>query len=182
MGAGTGGTSATMGRYLRYRRYPTRLCVADVEHSAFLDAFCSGDVRQTCERPSLIEGVGRPRCEPSFVPGVVDRMIKVPDAASIGAMSVLTRRLRRPVGGSTGTNFLALCRLASEMREAGVIGSVVTLICDSGERYRQTYYDPQWLAARGLDPAPYDAALSAFLDTGAPLRLAIPDAVNPRSD
>ena len=35
---------------------------------------------------------------------------------------------------------------------------------------------------RGLDPAPYDAALSAFLDTGAPLRLAIPDAVNPRSD
>ena len=58
----------------------------------------------------------------------------------------------------------------------------MTLICDSGERYRQTYYDPQWLAARGLDPAPYDAALSAFLDTGAPLRLAIPDAVNPRSD
>lgn len=40
MGAGTGGTSATMGRYLRYRRYPTRLCVADVEHSAFFDAFC----------------------------------------------------------------------------------------------------------------------------------------------
>lgn len=179
MGAGTGGTSATMGRYLRYRRHPTRLCVADVEHSAFFDAFCNGDSARTCERPSLIEGVGRPRCEPSFVPGVVDRMMKVPDAASVAAMNVLTRRLRRPVGGSTGTNFLALCRLAAEMRQQGQTGSLVTLICDSGERYRQTYYEPQWLSARGLDPAPYEAALSAFLDSGAPLRLDIADAGNP---
>ncbi len=179
MGAGTGGTSATIGRYLRYRRYPTRLCVADVEHSAFFDAFCAGDCTRVCERPSLIEGVGRPRCEPSFVPGVVDRMMKVPDAASIAAMNVLTRRLPRSVGGSTGTNFLALCRLAAEMRRTGQTGSLVTLICDSGERYRQTYYEPSWLAARGLDPAPYEAALAAFLETGQSLTVSVQDADNP---
>ncbi|MGJ4941502.1 PLP-dependent cysteine synthase family protein [Bradyrhizobium sp. HKCCYLS1011] len=179
MGAGTGGTSATIGRYLRYRRYPTRLCVADVEHSAFFDAFCSGDCARVCERPSLIEGVGRPRCEPSFVPGVVDRMMKVPDAASIAAMNVLTRRLPRAVGGSTGTNFLPLCRLAAEMHRAGQTGSLVTLICDSGERYRQSYYEPGWLAGRGLDPAPYEAALTAFLQTGAPLTISVQDADNP---
>jgi cysteine synthase A len=153
--------------------------VADVEHSAFFDAFCKGDCAQTCERPSLIEGVGRPRCEPSFVAGVVDRMMKVPDAASIAAMNVLTRRLRRPVGGSTGTNFLALCRLAAEMVQNGQAGSLVTLICDSGERYRQTYYEPQWLTARGLEPAPTEAALNAFLDRGEPLRLDVADADNP---
>jgi cysteine synthase A len=181
MGAGTGGTSATIGRYLRYRCFPTRLCVADVEHSAFFDAFCKGDCTQLCERPSLIEGVGRPRCEPSFVPGVVDRMMKVPDAASIAAMNVLSRRLRRAVGGSTGTNFLAMCRLAAEMRKRDETGSLVTLICDSGERYRQTYYAPDWLAARGLDPAPYEAALTAFLECGGPLELAIDDAENPRN-
>jgi cysteine synthase len=105
--------------------------------------------------------------------------MKVPDAASIAAMNVLTRRLRRPVGGSTGTNFLALCRLAAEMREARATGSLVTLICDSGERYRQTYYEPQWLVARGLDPAPIEAVLTDFLDTGTPLRLDILDADNP---
>lgn len=181
MGAGTGGTSATIGRYLRYRQYPTRLCVADVEHSAFFDCFSTQDRTQICERPSLIEGVGRPRCEPSFVPGVVDRMMKIPDAATIAAMNLLTRRLRRAVGGSTGTNFLALCRLADEMRNAGETGSLVTLICDSGERYRQTYYEPQWLAARGLDPAPYEAELSAFLETGKPLSFAVADAANPQS-
>jgi cysteine synthase len=179
MGAGTGGTSATIGRYLRYRCYPTRLCVADVEHSAFFDCFRNNDRSHVCARPSLIEGVGRPRCEPSFVPGVVDRMMKVPDAASIAAMNVLSRLLRRPVGGSTGTNFLALCRLAAEMRRAGETGSLVTLICDSGERYRQTYYAPDWLAAQGLDPAPYEAELSSFLQTAHPPGFAIEDAQNP---
>jgi cysteine synthase A len=181
MSAGTGGTSATIGRYLRYRQFPTRLCVADVEHSAFFDCFCHQDRSHVCERPSLIEGVGRPRCEPSFIPGVVDRMMKIPDAASIAAMNVLSRRLRRPVGGSTGTNFLALCRLASEMRRAGDTGSLVTLICDSGERYRQTYYEPQWLAAHGLDPAPFEAELSSFLETAQPLGFTIEDASNPDS-
>jgi len=181
MGAGTGGTSATIGRYLRYRQYPTRLCVADVEHSAFFDCFRAQDRTQVCEKSSLIEGVGRPRCEPSFMPGVVDRMMKIPDAATIAAMNVLSRRLRRPVGGSTGTNFLALCRLAAEMRKAGETGSLVTLICDSGERYRQTYYEPEWLKARGLDPALFEAELSAFLETGKPLGFTIEDAANPQS-
>jgi cysteine synthase A len=108
-------------------------------------------------------------------------MMKIPDAASIAAMKVLSRQLRRPVGGSTGTNFLALCRLASEMRQAGETGSLVTLICDSGERYRQTYYEPAWLAARGLDPAPYEAELSSFLETAHPLTFTVGDAANPSS-
>jgi cysteine synthase A len=179
MSAGTGGTSATIGRYVRYRRFPTRLCVADVEHSAFFDGFRKRDRSCVCERPSRIEGVGRPRFEPSFIPGVVDRMMKVPDAASIAAMNVLSRLLRRPVGASTGTNFLALCRLASEMCRAGETGSLVTLICDSGERYRQTYYEPQWLAGCGIDPAPYEAALNLFLQSAHPLDFAIEDAENP---
>ena len=45
------------------------------------------------------EGIGRPRVEPSFVPGVIDRMIAVEDAASIGAMRALSDRLGRRVGG-----------------------------------------------------------------------------------
>jgi cysteine synthase len=115
------------------------------------------------------------------VPGVVDRMMKIPDAATIAAMNVLSRRLRRAVGGSTGTNFLALCRLASDMRQANQTGSLVTLICDSGERYRQTYYEPEWLRARGLDPAPFEAALSSFLDTAQPLALEFEDVTNPQN-
>ena len=43
MSAGTGGTSATIGRYIRYRQHDTQLCVADPENSVFYDYFQSGD-------------------------------------------------------------------------------------------------------------------------------------------
>ena len=43
MSAGTGGTSATLGRYIRYRQHQTRLCVADPENSVFYDYYHSGD-------------------------------------------------------------------------------------------------------------------------------------------
>jgi cysteine synthase len=166
MSAGTGGTSATIGRYIRYRNYDTRLCVVDVEHSAFYDSYCRKDPNVTCARPSRIEGVGRPRVEPSFIPDVIDHMIKIPDAGSIAAMHVLSERLFRRVGGSTGTNFLGLCWIASCMMAAGEEGSLVSLICDSGDRYTSTYYNPEWLEQNGIDIAPYREMIETFLDTG----------------
>jgi cysteine synthase A len=167
MAAGTGGTWATIGRYIRYRNFATRLCVVDVEHSAFYDAYCNGDIEATCKHPSRIEGVGRPRVEPSFIPSVIDHMIKIPDVASIAAMHVLSNRLFRRVGGSTGTNFFGLCWIASGMMAAGEEGSLVSLICDSGDRYTSTYYNPDWLRANHIDIAPYSDMLETFLDTGA---------------
>lgn len=166
MSAGTGGTAATLGRYIRYRNFDTRLCVVDVEHSAFFDAYRTGDREVRCATGSRIEGIGRPRVEPSFVPEVVDYMIKIPDAVSIAAMRVLSRRLFRKVGGSTGTNFFALCWVAAQMLEAGEEGSLVSLICDSGERYMETYYDDDWLRRNGIDIAPHCTMLETFLDTG----------------
>ncbi len=93
-------------------------------------------------------------------------MIRVPDAASIAAMHVLSDRLFRRVGGSTGTNFFGLCWIAANMLREGRKGSLVSLICDSGERYASTYYSPDWLAAQGLDIAPHRAMIERFLDTG----------------
>jgi cysteine synthase len=83
VGAGTGGTSATIGRYLRYRRHVTRLCVVDPENSAFYPAHAESRYDIVISASSRIEGIGRPRVEPSFLPAVVDRMVSVPDAASI---------------------------------------------------------------------------------------------------
>jgi cysteine synthase A len=168
MSAGTGGTSATIGRYIRYRRHATHLSVADVERSAFFDGFRTGDPDCRCEQPTRIEGIGRPRVEPSFIPGVIDHMVRIPDAASIAAMHILSRRLGRRVGGSTGTNFVAVCARADRMRRSGEEGSIVTLICDSGERYANTYYSDAWLQSAGIDPSAYEPRLEAFL-AGAPL-------------
>jgi len=166
MSAGTGGTTATLGRYIRYRHHVTRLCAVDVERSVFFDSFAREDRSLTSPHGSRIEGIGRPRVEPSFIPDVIDRMVRVPDAASLAAMRVLSRRLGRRIGGSTGTNFFGLCVIAAEMRRAGEEGSLLSLICDSGDRYGATYYDDAWLAAQGLDIAPWEDRIAALLDGG----------------
>ena len=51
------------------------------------------------------------------------------------------------------------------MLERGETGSVVTLLCDGGERYRHTYYDDAWLAAHDLDLGPPRQAMERFLST-----------------
>jgi cysteine synthase A len=52
------------------------------------------------------------------------------------------------------------------MLAAGRTGSVVTLLCDGGERYACTYYDDAWVSGQGLDLAPHTATLEHFARTG----------------
>jgi cysteine synthase len=165
MGAGTGGTTATLGRYSRLMRYRTRLCVVDPEDSIFYSSW-TGDPSVFSGRPSRIEGIGRQRVEPSFLPDIVDRMIRVPDAASIATMRLVRERTGRSVGGSTGTNVWGAFVLVAELLSRGERGSLVTLICDGGERYAGTYYSDAWVDDQGLEPAPYAAALEQFLERG----------------
>ena len=73
VGAGTGGTSATIGRYIRYQRHATQMCVADPTGSVFGQYHRTGNAALTAAG-SRIEGIGRPRVEPSFIRTLVDRM------------------------------------------------------------------------------------------------------------
>ncbi len=150
VGAGTGGTSATIGRYMRYQRHHgdgCQLCVADPDGSVFSAYHQSGDTSIT-GTGSRIEGIGRPRVEASFVRTVIDRMIDVADVDSIAAMQALSGVLGRKVGPSTGTNFVAMLALAHEMLARGERGAILSLLCDSGERYLPTYYDAAWVQQR----------------------------------
>lgn len=167
VGAGTGGTATTIGRYIRYQSHDTKLCVVDPEHSATFDYYRTGDASITYPQGSGVEGIGRPRVEPSFVRTVVDRMVKVPDAASYAAMFFLHRLMGKRAGPSTGTNLWGAFELIAEMARAGESGSVVTLICDSGERYLQTYYDDAWMAQKKIDLRPWQRQLSDFHKSGA---------------
>jgi cysteine synthase A len=164
VGAGTGGTSATLGRYVRYRRLGTRIAVVDPENSVFHDYFSSRDPSLTIAASSRIEGIGRPRVEPSFLPDVIDRVIAVPDAASIAAIRFLEGWLGRRCGGSTGTNLMGCLTLMAEMQAAGERGSIVTLLCDPGERYLGTYYDDDWLSANDLEIGPHLADIERFFE------------------
>jgi cysteine synthase A len=166
VGAGTGGTSATIGRYLRYHCHDTGLAVVDPENSAFYPGWLSGVGNYSTGKPSRIEGIGRPRMEPSFIPAVIDRMIQVPDAASVAAMRHLHGLGGLHAGPSTGTNLWGVWQLVSEMVAEGRRGSIVSLMCDGGDRYTGSYYSPEWLGRQGLDPTPYEALIERFFETG----------------
>ncbi|HSD16427.1 MAG TPA: PLP-dependent cysteine synthase family protein [Thermomonas sp.] len=164
-GAGTGGTSATIGRYLRYRGLPTRLCVAEPEGAAFAIGWRTRDREACAGQPTCIEGIGRPRVEPGFLFEVVDEVIEVTDAASVAAMLLLEERLGVRYGGSSGTNLVACLALASCLRDAGRSGSIVTLLCDRGTRYRETLYDADWRQAHSIDASAWLQQLRTTLDS-----------------
>lgn len=171
---GTGGTATTLGRYVRYCGHPTRVLCADPEISVLFDYYrseCAGaaDPSLVLEQGSRIEGIGRPRVEPSFIAGCVDAMVKVPDALSLAAMRHVSAVLGRRVGGSTGTQFVGVLLAARKMYEEGRMGSVVSILCDSGDRYTHSYYDPDWYVRQGID---IDAADTQWMRAlqGDPLR------------
>lgn len=163
-GAGTGGTSATLGRYVRYQRHDTRICVADPDNSVFFDHFLTGDPGLRADCGSRIDGIGRPCVEASFVRTVIDAMVKVPDGYSLAALGYLHRALGRKCGGSTGSIFCAVLSLADAMRQHGEAGSIVAILCDGGELYLHNYYNPEWLLANGFNLAGQAAEIAAFAE------------------
>ena len=153
VGAGTGGTSATIGRFVRYQCHDSQVCVADPEGSVFGDYHRTGDTSLTGPG-SQIEGIGRPRVEASFIRTLVDRMLTVSNIDSVAAMQVLSDLLGRKVGPSTGTNLVGMLTLACEMRKAGQQGAILSLLCDAGERYLGSYFSEPWVAEHMGDCAP----------------------------
>ncbi len=134
--------------------------MVDPQNSVFFDYWQSRDAALKSPVGSKIEGIGRPRVEPSFIPAVIDDMLRVPDAASVATSHWLETVLGRKVGASTGTNVWGALQLAAKMRDEGRKGAIVTLLCDSGERYLETYYNPQWVEQNIGDLTPWLAQIA----------------------
>lgn len=165
MGAGTGGTAASLARYARYTGHRVRVCVTDPENSAFFPGWRDND-RTVTAKGSRIEGIGRPKVEPSFLFPLINRMIRVPDPLSIATMRVAKERLGIAPGGSTGTGLYGALKVLRELHERRERGTVVTVLCDSGERYLDTYYNDTWLDQQGIDFRPWMDTVDRFFETG----------------
>ncbi|OON83023.1 hypothetical protein B1H18_01405 [Streptomyces tsukubensis] len=165
MGAGTGGTAASLARHARYTGHRVRVCVTDPENSAFFPGWRDND-RTVTATGSRIEGIGRPKVEPSFLFPLVNRMIRVPDPVSIATMRVAKERLGVAPGGSTGTGLYGALKILRELHRRHETGTVVTVLCDSGERYLDTYYSDAWLEQQGIDFRPWVDTVERFFETG----------------
>ncbi len=78
----------------------------------------------------------------------------------------MEKLLNRRCGGSTGTKLYAAFQIISKLNAQNQEASVVSMICDAGERYLDTYYNNHWLEEKGFDIAPYQKQLDAFYKTG----------------
>ena len=166
-GAGTGGTSGTIGRHLHHVGSRARVCVADPSGAAFARGWRSRDRDAEATQASCIEGIGRRRVEPCFDFESVHAIAQVDDAASIAAIWWLEREVGRRYGGSSGTNLAAAFQLAATMKARGERGTIVLLLCDLGERYADTVYSPAWVARQGLEPGRWLRSLERTARTGA---------------
>lgn len=126
VGAGTGATSAAIGRHLRTHGLPTRLALVDPENSAYFPAWVTGAGDYGTGMPSRIPGIGRPRVEPGFQPGVLDLVIPVPDEASLEYQQRLHAQ-GITAGPATGTNLWGVDHLRTAL---GVTGTIVSIIGD----------------------------------------------------
>ncbi|MCL4115426.1 UNVERIFIED_CONTAM: hypothetical protein GTU68_027986 [Idotea baltica] len=131
-----------------------------------LNGHYMGNKDLTLQCGSRIEGIGRPRVEPSFIPGVIDEMRTISDVESVATVRWLENILGRKAGASTGTNLFGALQLACEMQQQGEKGSIVTLLCDSGERYLDTYYNEEWVTENIGDLTPVLSQLEEFGKTG----------------
>ena len=77
------------------------------------------------------------------------------------------------VGGSTGTNFVGVLQVAQAMRRRGETGSIVTILCDGGERYAHSYYNRDWYLERGIPMVENDGLVAAAVNGETPLALPV---------
>jgi cysteine synthase A len=133
-GVGTGGTLTGTGRYLREKNPKIRLAAVEPTTSAVISGGTMG--------PHMIQGIGA-----GFIPGnldtkLIDEVVQVDSASAIAASQELALKEGLLAGISAGANVLAARQLAQRPENQGK--TIVTIICDTGERYISTllfYHD-----------------------------------------
>jgi cysteine synthase A len=142
---GTGGTLAGTARGLRARNRAVQIGLADPQGSALYNWFTSGELR--AEGSSISEGIGTSRITANFADTPVEHPFQIPDSESIPLVYDLIRSEGLLLGGSSGVNVSGAVRMAQALGPGHVI---VTILCDSGLRYRQRLFNREFLEARGL--------------------------------
>jgi cysteine synthase A len=121
---GTGGTVSGVGRVLKERDATTLVVAVEPDSSAVLSGERPG--------PSKIQGIGAGFVPANYHASVVDRILRVTDRDAYDMKVRLAREEGLLVGISAGANLVAACEVA---RELGPGHDVVTVLCDTGERY-----------------------------------------------
>ena len=145
---GTGGTLAGVAMGLKRRSGHIKIGLADPMGAALYSYYTSGELASSGD--SITEGIGQGRVTANLEGFAPDFAWQVPDEEALPILFDLVGEEGLCLGGSSGINIAGAIRMAREM---GPGHTIVTILCDYGNRYQSKLFNPQFLAAKGL-PVP----------------------------
>ncbi|MBE0454450.1 cysteine synthase A [Roseovarius autotrophicus] len=149
---GSGGTLAGVAMALQDKG--VKIGLADPDGAALHSYYTTGELK--AEGSSITEGIGQGRVTANLEGFTPDFSYNIPDAEALPIVFDLLTEEGLCMGGSTGINIAGAIRMAREM---GPGHTIVTILCDFGNRYQSKLYNPDFLREKGLPtPSWLDAA------------------------
>jgi cysteine synthase A len=145
---GSGGTLAGTAAGLKDKNPNVKIGIADPEGAALYEFYAHGEFRS--EGNSITEGIGQGRITANLEGFKPDFAYRISDAEALPVIFDLVEHEGLCLGGSSGINIAGAIRLA---RELGPGHTIVTILCDYGNRYQSKLFNPDFLKSKGL-PVP----------------------------
>lgn len=145
---GSGGTLGGMSMGLKDKNPDIQIGVADPYGSKMFSYFDHGALES--EGNSITEGIGQGRITANLQDIIVDRAYRISDTEALQIIFELNQLEGICLGGSSGINIAGAIHMA---RELGPGHTIVTILCDYGQRYQSKVYNPEFLKEKGL-PVP----------------------------
>ena len=147
---GTGGTLAGVAMALKERNPDVKIGLADPHGAALWHYYAHGELKS--EGGSITEGIGQGRITANLEGLSVDHPYRIGDEEVVRTTFDLAQHEGLILGGSSGINVAGAIRLA---RELGPGHTIVTILCDGGQRYFSRLYNPAFLKEKGLPTPPW---------------------------
>ncbi len=147
---GSGGTLAGVGIALKERNPQIRIAVADPLGAALYSWIKTGKLES--HGSSITEGIGQGRITANLEDAPIDDAYQIPDAEALPIVFDLLEHEGLCMGGSTGINVAGAIQMAKDM---GPGHTIVTVLCDYGNRYQSKLFNPAFLREKGLPVPPW---------------------------
>ena len=147
---GSGGTLAGVAAALKERNNDIQIGLADPGGAALYEYYAHGELK--AEGTSITEGIGQSRITKNLEGLHVDHAFRCTDEEALKILYDLVLDEGLCLGGSAGINVAGAVRLAKEL---GPGHTIVTILCDYGNRYQSKLYNLEFLAAKGLPIPPW---------------------------
>lgn len=145
---GSGGTLAGVATALRARNNDIQIGLADPEGAALYNYYANGELKSS--GGSITEGIGQGRITANLEGLTIDHAFQIPDKEALPIVFDLMEHEGLCLGSSSGINIAGAVRLAKEL---GPGKTIVTILCDYGNRYQSKLFNPEFLRSKDL-PVP----------------------------